>query len=116
MNPLEDLHPKDHVEMYWTRCLPHTIAKYLALAMPKAFRFICRRASWNVGPSPPRCPCSINLTNDTTAARRCVITASNIELPTNTNWYVIYLAATAVDAMCVRRGRAGIGVHIGYGE
>lgn len=39
---------------------------------------------------------------------RCVITVKTIGRPILAAWYMIYLAAIAVDAMCVRRGLVGV--------
>lgn len=56
---------------------------------------------------------SRGLIRDTTAEKRCVIGANSSMSATVANWYIIYLAATAVDAMCVRRGLAGTATDIG---
>lgn len=42
------------------------------------------------------------------ASERCVITVNTIGRPVLAAWYMIYLAATAIDAMCVRRGLVGV--------
>lgn len=42
------------------------------------------------------------------ASRRCVVTAGTIGSPISAAWYVMYLGATAVDTMCVRRGLKGV--------
>lgn len=43
-----------------------------------------------------------------------MICANHVKGPlTEANWYIVYLAAVAVDAMCVRQGLAGIAWDIG---
>lgn len=50
------------------------------------------------------------------ASRRCVITVSTDGPPTYSAWYAMYTAATAIDAMCVRQGRAGFVTALGTFE
>ena len=41
------------------------------------------------------------------ASGQCIITANYVGLSSYTTWYTLYLAAAAIDAMCVRRGLTG---------
>ena len=41
------------------------------------------------------------------ASGQCIITANYVGLSSYTSWYTLYLAAAAIDAMCVRRGLTG---------
>ena len=52
----------------------------------------------------------------TAVTQECVITADSVGNPTEATWYMIYLAAVAIDVMCVRRGLAGNATHIGLSK
>ena len=47
------------------------------------------------------------------ASGRCVITVNTIGMPELASWYPLYLAAVAIDAMCVRQGLSGIVSRLG---
>lgn len=61
-------------------------------------------------------PKSLKADKMTIVARQCVVVANCISMPTTANWYILYLAAIAIDAMCVRRGMAGIAIDLGIGK
>lgn len=45
---------------------------------------------------------------------RCLITTNSIGSPTSANWYIVYLAAIAIDAVCVRDNKAGLIIDLGF--
>ncbi|MCJ1455355.1 hypothetical protein MMC28_005710 [Mycoblastus sanguinarius] len=48
-------------------------------------------------------------------SRRCLVTTNTNGPSSSASWYEIYLAATAIDALCVRQGRAGLAINLGNG-
>lgn len=44
---------------------------------------------------------------------RCIITADIAGRPSSVTWYIMYLAAIAIDAMCVRQGLVGVMNRLG---
>ena len=49
-----------------------------------------------------------------TENQRCLITVNAVGSPTTANWYIVYLAAIAVDAVCLRNNKAGIIINLGF--
>ena len=45
----------------------------------------------------------------------CVITVNTVGPPELASWYSLYLAAMAIDAMCVRQGLGGLVSRLGEG-